>query len=376
MLHRSQLEEGIRVPTKELSYSAELMTFDKGTAYSLGADADRKTAQKASVSVVIPCLNEERFIAAVLQNLANQYDHECYEIIVVDGESTDNTRQVIAEVAASNPELSIRIVDNPARKIPTALNLGIRAAAGTFIVRMDAHCVPSLNYVRRCAQLLKEGRAAIVGMPWNIKPGANSAIARAIALAVAHPFGAGDAKYRLTIATAQFVDTVPFGAFRKSLWEDLGGFNEELEANEDYDFNYRARQKGLLILLDNVAHSDYFARPRVGDLARQYFRYGLWKAQMLKLHPQSVRLRQLVPPAFVSAIVVFALLGLILPRAWWVLGIMALTYLLLAIVFSLQLAVRKSDLKLTAVLPLVFLTIHLSWGSSFLRGLLRSPDRL
>jgi glycosyltransferase involved in cell wall biosynthesis len=347
------------------------MTFDKGTAYSLGADADRKTAQKASVSVVIPCLNEERFIAAVLQNLANQYDHECYEIIVVDGESTDNTRQVIAEVAASNPRLSIRIVDNPARKIPTALNLGIRAAAGTFIVRMDAHCVPSLNYVSRCAELLKEGRAAIVGMPWNIKPGANSAIARAIAKAVSHPFGAGDAKYRLRSSTSQFVDTVPFGAFHKSLWEELGGFNEDLLTNEDYDFNYRVRKKGGRILLDSEAHSDYFARPRLRDLMRQYFRYGLWKARMVKLHPSSIKLRQLVAPAFVVAIALSALLGFVWPLFWWVLTGIVAVYLALALFFSLRLALGEKDLRLALHLPLVFLIIHLCWGASFLVGLLR-----
>src|ERR1041384_5411332 len=155
----------------------------------------------------------------------------CFEIIVVDGLSTDKTRDVVSAFAQDNPGVQVRVIDNPERDIPRALNLGITAATGELIVRMDAHSIPSPGYVRRCVQLLADEHAALVGMPWKICAGSDSSMARAIALAVAHPFGIGDAKYRLNVPTAVYVDTVPFGAFKKSLWTRLGGFNEKLLTN-------------------------------------------------------------------------------------------------------------------------------------------------
>ncbi|MBA2526770.1 MAG: glycosyltransferase family 2 protein [Pyrinomonadaceae bacterium] len=356
-----------------MSYSTESITLDKKSelAHAVLPETHRAPNEIIYVSAVIPCFNEERFISKVLHHLASQYNPDHYEILVVDGGSTDDTRKAITEFATRNPAVRVRIVDNPARNIPTALNLGIRAAVGEIIVRMDAHSIPSAGYVRRCVELLTEGEVSVVGMPWRIKPGADSLMARAIALAVAHPFGIGDAKYRLTNATTQFVDTVPFGAFKKRLWEELGGFDEGLLANEDYDFNYRVRRRGGQVLLDSTAHSDYFARASLRELATQYFRYGRWKAQMVKLHPRSIKLRHWAAPAFVAYLLLTVVLGLLWPRMLWLLLPVLALYALLSFVFSLRLAWKAGDWKLTAVIPLVFFVVHCAWGSSFLVGLLR-----
>src|SRR5688572_11196165 len=150
-----------------------------------------------SVSVVIPCYNEERFIVKVLQQLVSQYDQDRYEIIVVDGLSSDRTRSLIEAFTRDNPTVLVRLVDNPARNIPTALNLGIAAARGDIIARMDAHAVPSAGYIRRCVEVLRHTDAAVVGASCRVQPGASTLIARAIACGVSHPFGVGDAKYRL-----------------------------------------------------------------------------------------------------------------------------------------------------------------------------------
>jgi hypothetical protein len=150
------------------------------------------------VSVVIPCYNEERFIEKVLENLSGQYERAAYEIIVVDGMSEDGTRARIERFRQTHAALSVRVLDNAERNIPAALNLGIEAARGDIVVRMDAHSVASAGYVRRCVEVLSRGTASVVGMPWRIRPGAESLTARAVALAVAHPFGIGDAKYRLS----------------------------------------------------------------------------------------------------------------------------------------------------------------------------------
>ncbi|MBA2733273.1 MAG: glycosyltransferase family 2 protein [Acidobacteria bacterium] len=329
------------------------------------------------VSVVIPCRNEERFIGKVLEHLSGQYTNERYEIIIVDGMSTDKTREVIAEFVASHTDVQVHLVDNPARNIPTALNRGISHASGEIIVRMDAHSIPSANYIRRCVELLSDRQTSVVGMPWRIHPGAQTQTARAIALAVSHPFGIGDAKYRQeNFKATQIVDTVPFGVFRKALWQELGGFNESLLANEDYEFFYRVRQAGGRALLDGSGHCNYFARATMGALATQYFRYGTWKAQMIKLYPRSIRLRQLVAPLFVLALLLFPTLGFWLTPALWALFAMLGTYTLLALLFGFQLSRRKGgSLKLMPVIALVFFVIHVAWGSGFLLGLVRSPGR-
>lgn len=337
--------------------------------------APRAPGEPVFVSIVIPCFNEERYIYKVLENLAGQYQSGRFEIVVVDGRSTDATRERVADFKRAYPNLRVRLVDNPVRNIPAGVNLGIADARGDVIVRMDAHSIPSANYVRRCVEQLESGdEVAVVGMPWRIRPGAETRAARAVALAVAHPFGIGDAKYRMPErATTEFVDTVPFGVFRKSLWAEVGGFNEALLANEDYDFHYRIRQRGGRILLDASGHSLYFARPTIKELARQYFRYGTWKAQMVKLHPRSLRWRHLVAPAFVAGVASTALVGFWWRPAWLLLGAAVVPYALLSLLCAFGLARRARDMSLLPLVAFIFPVLHVAWGSSFWLGLLRAP---
>jgi len=360
-----------------MRHTVESRTLDpkNESTYAVAPAAELSTGPKASVSVVIPCFNEQRFISAVLRNLVSQYDRESYEIIVVDGRSTDSTCQVVKEFAQGNPELRIRLVDNPARNIPAALNLGIAAAAGEIIVRMDAHSVPSDGYVRRCVEHLSAGIISVVGMPWHIKSGADSITARAIALAVAHPFGIGDAQYRLQTVAPRLVDTVPFGAFKKSLWKELGGFNEDLLANEDYDFNYRVRKRGGQVLLDPAEHCDYYARVSLRELAGQYSRYGHWKAQMVKLHPRSLRVRHLVAPALVLYLLFFGLLSIWWSPAFWAFLAVLGAYVLCSAFFALALAGRTREWRLLPIISASFFCIHGAWGLSFLWGLVTSRWR-
>jgi len=322
------------------------------------------------VSVVIPCRNEEPFIRRVLKSLAHQYDSERYEIIVADGMSTDNTRHMVAEFMRVNPGVEVRLIENPAIHISAGLNTAIRQAKGDIIVRMDGHSIPSANYVRRCVEVLETLGVEVTGAPIQIHPGAETPTARAIAWAVGHPFGIGDARYRLQSSSPQLVDTVAFGAFRKSLWKELGGFNETLLTNEDYDFYYRVRQRGGRIYLDTEAYSIYVARPTLRKLADQYFRYGLWKVQMLRLHPRSIRWRHLVPPGFVAGFVIFTILSLFWPVARWAFLLAAMAYGLLSAFFALRLAMQNKDFAPLLAVPAAFFTIHSSWGGGFFAGLL------
>ena len=328
--------------------------------------------EPVSVSVIVPCYNEETFIGKALENLAGQYPPAAYEIIVVDGLSDDRTREVIADFAQLHPELPVQVIDNPARNIPSALNLGIAAARGEIIARMDAHAAPSAGYIRRCVDVLSEGNTAVVGMPCRVRPADDTVTARAIALGVSHPFGIGDAKYRLRHEGKQqeTVDTVAFACFKKSLWSDLGGFNEELLTNEDYDFNYRVRASGQTVLLDRAEHCDYFARGTLAKLANQYFRYGVWKARMLRQHPCSLKLRHLVAPLFVASIGLLGVLGFWRAEAWVFLGLELSSYVVAASWFAFRAVTgSKERLSVMLMMPFVFGTIHLCWGTSFWLGL-------
>jgi len=345
------------------------------TTPQIRVTVDRPEAGLETVSVVIPCYNEEKFIGQSLEQLADQFDNERYEIIVVDGLSSDRTRDVIAGFTRRHPGLSVFVIDNPAKNIPIALNLGVKAARGTIIARMDAHAVPSAGYIRRCIDVLAEGKAVVVGMPCRVRAANDSLIAKAIAVAVSHPFGIGDAKYRLNEALTgqEAVDTVAFSCFHKQLWIDLGGFNEDLLTNEDYDFNYRVRKQGGVVLLDRSEHCDYYARSTLRGLASQYFRYGQWKARMLKLHPRSIRIRHAVAPVFVASLLSLSIIGLFWPLAFVPLGLEIGLYLCLAVWFGFRSTTRSTDrVGLAFTLPAVFLTIHLTWGASFFVGLLRN----
>lgn len=321
------------------------------------------------VSVIVPCYNEARTIGGLLTALLSQtYPTESLEVIVSDGGSTDGTRAVVAEIAASTPQLRLKLVDNPDRSIPAALNRALAAAAGRVVVRLDAHALPAPDYIARCVQVLAETGAANVGGVWDIRPGAERWVARAIAAAVSHRLGAGDARYRAG-ARAGEVDTVPFGAFDRRWIERVGRFSEDLLTNEDYEYNYRIRQAGGKIWLDPSIRCVYFARPTLPALARQYWRYGFWKAQMLARYPRSLRLRQAIPPGFVAALVGLLAAAPFSPAA--ATGLVVLVAVYLAVLFGAALlqSARGRDISLAVGLPAAWVTVHVCWGSGFLVGL-------
>ncbi len=322
------------------------------------------------VSIVIPCYNEERTIGQVLEALrAQTHPLDDLEVLVADGMSSDGTRRVIAEYAQAHPELSLRVVDNPDRSIPAALNRGIAQARGEVIIRIDAHSMPHPDYVERCLLVLEQTGATNVGGVWEIRPGGRGWIARAIAIAAGHPLGAGDARYR-TQGRAGPADTVPFGAFRREWLERVGGYDESLHSNEDYELNVRLRRSGGEVWLDPGIRSVYLARPDLVSLSRQYSRYGFWKSRMWVRNIGTLRWRQALPPAFVAGAVGLALLGLVWRPAWVLLGVQWGAYGLVSILLGAWEALRRRNAALVIGFPLAIWTMHLSWGSAFLWGLI------
>jgi succinoglycan biosynthesis protein ExoA len=256
----------------------------------------------------------------------------------------------------------LRLLPNPAGHIPHALNLGIAAAAGEVILRLDGHARPAPDYVRQCLAVLAETGAAVVGGAWEIRPGGPGRLARAIALAVSSPLGAGDARYRLPRAKPGPVDTVPYGCYYRQTWASLKGYNQTLLTNEDYEFNLRARARGGQVYFDPRIRCEYFARATLEALARQYWRYGWWKAQMLKRHPRSLRWRQLLPLAWsLLGPLLLAVAGLN-PLAAWVALLAWAAYWAVLLSSAATLARRADDFWLWPLVVASLIIIHFSWG--------------
>lgn len=322
-----------------------------------------------SISIIVPCYNEEATIGLLLDAIQQQTvaSHQL-EVVIADGLSLDRTREVIAAFQSAHPNLPVQVMDNPCRTIPSGLNAAGAAARGEIIIRLDAHSIPIPQYSERCVAALECGKGSVVGGIWTIQPGASGFIAEGIAQAAAHPLGVGDALYRLGAAEGP-VDTVPFGAFRRSLFEQMGGFDESLLTNEDYEFNARVRQAGGVVWLDPAICSTYIARSSLPALARQYWRYGYWKLKMLQRHPGSLRWRQALPPMFVASLLGFGLLSFFLPLARLLLLAEILTYWVVLSAAGLQAAARLRAPLLFLGLPLAIATMHVSWGSGFLWSL-------
>ncbi len=313
----------------------------------------------------MPCFNEQRTIRSLLDSIYHQtYPRHNIEVIIADGLSTDQTRQEIIGFKLANEDLVVEVVDNPKRSIPSGLNQAIDTARGDYIVRLDAHSVPAEDYVARSISALESELGDNVGGLWEIQSGSDTWQARSIARAAAHPLGVGDARYRVG-GRAQEVDTVPFGAFRRSLIERIGNFDETLLTNEDYEFNTRIRKAGGKIWFDPGIKSQYIARRSIGDLARQYWRYGFWKVKMLRRFPESFRWRQLAG-LFVLSFPVLAVLGLWFIWAGWLLLFEAVVYLLALVLVGTQLAIKHRDLALLWGVPLAIATMHFSWGTAFI----------
>jgi glycosyltransferase involved in cell wall biosynthesis len=328
------------------------------------------------VSVIVPCYNEQSTIRYLLEALREQtFPRAGMEVIVADGMSTDGTRAAIVAFQKDFPDLVVRVVDNVNRSIPSAVNRAIEAARGEIILRLDGHSRPYPDYIANTIAAHEAGRGANIGGVWEIRPGANTWIAKAIAVAAAHPLGVGDALYRHTKRAAE-VDTVPFGSFRRALVEQVGFFDESLLTNEDYEFNARVRKSGGKIWLDPSIRSVYFARSTLSELIRQYGRYGFWKWRMLRRYPDTLRWRQALPPLFVLSLVILAFLSIFFPLLRLFLAGELLIYFSIMFLAGLHSGMQHRNPSLVVGLPLAIAAMHLSWGSGFLASILSSSFQI
>ena len=321
--------------------------------------------KKIIVSVVIPCYNEEQTIQQLLTAISSQtYLASQMEVIIVDGLSTDGTRKQINEFFGKNPEFNLHVIENPKKSIPSALNLGIKAAKGEIIVRMDAHAIPSSDYIELCVNALQEGKGDNVGGVIDIRPGRDSWIARSISIATAHPLGVGDARYRWA-TTAGLSDTVAFGTYYRGKAIEIGLYDESLKINEDYEFNSRLRASGGKIWIDPAIRAVYYSRPDLRSLSKQYFNYGFWKFRMLKRFPSTLRWRQAMPPLFVIGLLMLLLLAIFQFFFFWIFLGIPVCYFIALVAGTIKIGLQKRETGLILGVPVAIAVMHFSWGSGF-----------
>jgi len=319
--------------------------------------------RQASVAVILPVRNEAAFIErAVTSVLESGKGLDRFEVLVVDGISDDGTREIVADLAERHP--TVRLLDNPERTVPQAMNIGIRAAAGDVVIRVDGHAEVPPDFIRaNLEELAAHPECACVGgiiENVNLTP-----LSEAISTAMSSPFGVGNATFR-TGGAEGYVDTLAFGAYRKADLERIGLFDEELVRNQDDELNFRLTRSGRKIWLSHKIRSKYFVRSSMRKLFRQYYQYGYWKVYVNRKHGTLTNFRQLVPPLFVAS-----LAGLLLLAPWWraarvLLAIELALYALTALAFAWR---ATADLPRATRVMASFATLHLGYGLGYLAGM-------
>jgi len=320
-----------------------------------------------TVTVIVPMRNEEDRIGRCLDSiLANDFPKDDLEVLVADGMSDDNSRSVVQSRAHSFNHL--RILDNPAEIVSSGLNIGIQQSEGRVIIILGAHSEYPRHYISTCLRELRTTGADAVGGVLNTQPGADSLVARAIALMTQHPFGVGGSSFR-TRSVGHEVDTLPYAAYRRTVFARVGLFNEQLTRNQDFEFNARVRAAGGRLFLSPDLEVVYYNVPTFKRLAVQAFNNGFWLAKMWTTSPVSFRMRHAVPLAFVICLLASILLVPAKNIGAFVLPSILSVYFLAASIAAVQISFRIEKSAFFPLIGLLF-THHFLYGLGTLVGLI------
>lgn len=309
-----------------------------------------------SVSLLCPVYNEAANLAHII-HFFNAVKVEDKELLFVDGQSTDHTRKVLEQYTLSNP--AIKCIDNPNKYVPYALNLAIKQASGSILIRIDAHTCYREDYVEKILECFEKTNADIVGGPMRIAKG--NPIQHAIGYATGTAFGVGNSSFHFENYDG-YTDSVYLGAWKKEIFSSTGLFDTSFKRNQDDEFHYRARQLGFKIYQDPAIYSWYQPRKKMTALFSQYFQYGLYKPKVLKKNPGAFRWRHLIPACFVSYILLIPILfsffsgTIFLPLAM---------YLIANFYFSIR--SNSSFIQFLRIVAVYFI-IHFAYGLGFILG--------
>jgi glycosyltransferase involved in cell wall biosynthesis len=318
-----------------------------------------------SVSVIVPIRNEERYVQNCLQSLLRQtYSSASYEIIVLDGRSSDRSREIVDGLCRELPHLYC--IENPAGTAPAAMNIGIRHAKGDILIRADGHNFYPEDYIENCVRCLDQTGADNVGGPWLTVPAGNTLGARLVAAMLSNPFGVGDSRFRIS-SKEGFVETVPFGAFRREVFDRVGMYNEKLVRNQDNELNARIRRAGGKIYQTPALQTTYHPVAGFLQLLKQTYRNCQWHVFSVRENAKSMGLRHFAPALFVVMCAVLiggspvSLISAIL------LASLLTGYLLTGWYFAFSKS-KSYRLGLRLLLPFACLCFHVSYGLGTLAG--------
>ena len=326
---------------------------------------DEQCNKEIVVSIVIPVLNEERYIGECIDSLLKQtYPISNMECLVVDGMSKDNTIEIVKEYIKMYPGV-IRLLENKKRTQACAINIGINKAVGKYLIRLDAHAAYATNYIEECVKALNTNNYDNVGGIALTK--GKTEFGKTVACMMSSKFGVGNSDFR-TIEESVETDTVPFGAFRKELFDRIGGFDERLNRNEDNEINYRIRKNGGRILLSNKIRFTYYCRDSLKEILNMAYQNGKWTLKASKYCPGSMRLRHFIPFVFVMSLI----FGSVLSCFSFIVRILYLFELILYLALDIYFSLKSSNkFKQTLILLVLFPLFHISYGIGSLSGLVK-----
>ena len=320
---------------------------------------------KITVSVVMPVYNESKYINKCIQSLLQQdFPKNEMEWIFVDGNSTDDTVHRIQIYEDQYPNI-IKVLNNPQKVVPYAMNIGIAASKGKYIIRLDAHADYASDYISKCVYHLDNSDAENVGGVAETK--SYGFVGSCIAKMLSSRCGVGNSEFRTNGRTG-YVDTVPFGAFRREVFSKYGGYDERLVRNQDNEMNYRIRKNDGKILLCNDIHLSYYCRDTIKGISDMAKKNGMWNVITMKLCPGAMGLRHFIPMLFLLSVVGLFLLGFLSKWFWWLLVAELALYLSLDVFFS---AKQSAGIREFGLLVCLFPIFHVSYGLGSIKGIVK-----
>ena len=318
------------------------------------------------LSVIVPIYQEEKYISKCIDSMLSQdYPKDDLEIILVDGMSKDRTRERVATYTAKYP--FIRLIDNPERIAPCAMNRGIKEAKGDVIMRLDAHVYYPKNYFSLLVEKLNElPGAENVGALCNTLPVNDSITAQSIAAVLSSSFGMGNSHFRVGADKEMEVDTVPFGCFHRSIFDKVGLYDEELVRNQDDELNARIIKSGGKIYLIPQLMCEYYARDTAKKVFKMFYQYGVFKPLVNKKLGSPATVRQFFPLFFVMGLLVGPVVCLFLPVLWWAYFAVIMLWFILATSFSLK---DSKNLKRILTQNWIYFVVHFGYGWGYIVGI-------
>jgi glycosyltransferase involved in cell wall biosynthesis len=349
--------------------------------FELNLSLDRSLGMREYpfVTAMIVARNEEKYIERCLRSLLDQsYPPDRYEVLIIDSLSDDRTISIAKEVeqrfntretidGKNEVRVQVRYLTNPKKLLAAGWNIGIKEAKGEYVVRIDAHGYADKDFILKSVETILTVKDAVC-VGGSMKTEAISEKGKIIASVLSSPFGVGNSKFRYS-DRAQYVDTVAFGLYRKSIFAKVGYFDETLARNQDNDMHRRIRETGGKFYLNPEIKSTYHPRETVMSMMKQGFNNGKWNIITFKKDPKSLSVRHLVPLFFVLGIIGSLILGVINPLFWMVLLSVLIAHGVLGFLFAIK---KSRRLKQALYMPLLFLALHLSYGIGSLMSILIS----